>query len=103
VLAVVGIGGGSALLWDSVWGCRACQCNVACVQGLLCAYRVGIPLLGSPGVPLHPPIQCQQPHIPFEWGGGGLGSHARVLHIFHHHRSLEVEYNLKISQIQSIN
>ena len=103
LLAAVGIGGGSVLSWDSVWGCRARQCNMACVQGLLCAYQAGIPLLGSPGIPLHHPIQCQQPHIPFEWGGGGLGSCAHVLCIVHHCRSLEVEYNLKISQIQSIN
>jgi hypothetical protein len=33
------------------------------VRGLLCAYQAGISLPGSPGVPLHPPIQYQQPHI----------------------------------------
>ncbi|KAF8231112.1 hypothetical protein L208DRAFT_1399357 [Tricholoma matsutake] len=33
-------------------------------------YKAGTPLLGSPGIPLHPPSPCRQPHIPFEWGGG---------------------------------
>jgi hypothetical protein len=39
----------------------------------------GYPLQGSPGVPLRPPRPCRQPHIPFEWGGGGgfvyVGAH----------------------------
>ena len=38
--------------------------------GVLGAYRAGIPLLGSPSFPLHPPSLCQQPHILFEQGGG---------------------------------
>jgi hypothetical protein len=37
------------------------------------------PLQGSPGIPLCPPRPCRQPHIPFEWGGGGgfiyVGAH----------------------------
>jgi hypothetical protein len=39
----------------------------------------GYPLQGSPGVPLRPLRPCRQPHIPFEWGGGGgfvyVGAH----------------------------
>jgi hypothetical protein len=47
--------------------------------GLLGAYQ---PLPASPGVPLHTPSQCRQPHILFERGGGGLGSCGRVLCFF---------------------
>jgi hypothetical protein len=58
----------------SVW------CSVH-AQGLLDAYWAGIPLLGSPGIPLRSPSPCQQPHIPFEQGGGGLGGCAHQMTI----------------------
>jgi hypothetical protein len=76
---------------------------MACIWGLLGAYWVGIPLLGSLGIPLRPPSPCRQPHIPFEQGGGGFGGHGGVLRIFHLCRSSPVEYNLKINRIQLIN
>jgi hypothetical protein len=63
-------------------GVCAHQRDVACIWGLLGAYWMGIPLLGSPGIPLHPPSRCQQPHIPFERGGGGLGGCACALRVF---------------------
>ena len=54
----------------SDWGVCAHQHDVAHILGVLGAYRAGIPLLGSPSFPLHPPSLCQQPHILFEQGGG---------------------------------
>ena len=47
--------------------------DVAGLRGCGGAYLVGIPLQGSPGTPLHQHNPTKQPHIPFEWGGGGLG------------------------------
>ena len=94
VLAVVGMGGG---LVFSVLGGLSVLVTVACLWGSLGAYRVGIPLLGSPSIPLHPPSLCQQPHIPFEQGGelGGCGC---ALHVFCHCRLSLVEYNLTIKK-----
>jgi hypothetical protein len=62
VLAAVGMGGGSALSQDSVGGGFECVSDVPRVRG--CGVLTGIPLLGSPGVPLCPPNSCRQPHIP---------------------------------------
>ena len=41
-----------------------------CLWGSLGAYQAGIPLLGSPDIPLWAPSLFWQPHILFEWGGG---------------------------------
>jgi hypothetical protein len=79
-----------------------CQHDVAHVQGVLGAYRAGIPLLGSPSIPLRSPSPCQQPHIPFEWGGGGLGGHARALRVFRGCPSSPVKNYLKINKIQLV-
>ena len=94
----VGVVMGSS--FGRVW---VCQCEVVCVRGVLCAYWVGSPLLGSPGVPLRPLSLCKQPHIPFEWGGGGLVGCVRAFRVFCRRRSLLVEYNLKIKRIQLVN
>ena len=74
--------------------------DMARLWGSLGAYRVGIPLLGSPSVPLHPPSLCQQPHIPFE-RGGELGGCGHALRIFHCCRLSLVEYNLTIKKMIS--
>jgi len=79
------------------------QCDVVHIQGLLCAYQAGIPLLGSPSVSLRIPSPSQQPHIPFEWGRGGLGERGGALHVFHGRQSLPLVYNLKIDKIQLVN
>ena len=72
------------------------------LRGLLCVYQVGIPLLGSPGVSLHVPSPSQQPHILFEWGGGGLGECGGALCVLHGQQSLPLVYNLKIDKIQLV-
>jgi hypothetical protein len=71
--------------------------NMARLWGSLGAYQVGIPLLGSPGIPMRPPSLCRQPRIPFErgWGLGGCACASRV---FRRCRSSLVEYNLKIKK-----
>jgi hypothetical protein len=66
--------------------------DVARLWGSLGAYQAGIPLLGSPSIPLRPPSLCRQPHIPFEQGGG-LGGCGRGLRVFRCRLPL-VEYNL---------
>jgi hypothetical protein len=38
------------------------------------AYLAGIPLNGSPDIPLPTPVHYREPHIPFGRGGGGLWS-----------------------------
>jgi hypothetical protein len=83
-------------------GVCARQRDMAHVRGVLGAYRAGIPLLGSPGVPLSGPSPCRQPHIPFEWGGGGLGGRARALRIFRGCLSSPVKNYLKINKIQLV-
>jgi hypothetical protein len=74
--------------------------DVARLWGSLSAYRVGIPLLGSPGIPLRPPSLCRQPRIPFEQGGG-LGGCGRALRVFRRCRLSLVEYNLSIKEMIS--
>ena len=76
---------------------------MAHVRELLGAYWAGIPLLGSPGIPLCVPSLCRQPHIPFEWGGGGLGERGGALHVLHGWQSLPLVYNLKIDKTQLVN
>jgi hypothetical protein len=83
-------------------GVCAHQRDVAHIQGVLGAYQVGIPLLGSPGVPLCSPSPCRQPHIPFEWGGGGLGGRAHALRVFCGCPSSPVKNYLKINKIQLV-
>jgi hypothetical protein len=79
VLAAVGMGSGLVLSWFLYGGLRASVWRGAHARGLLGAYWAGIPLLGSPGVPLRSPRPFRQPRILFEQGGGGLGGYVRVL------------------------
>jgi hypothetical protein len=90
----------------AVWGCGAvpaCQCDVAHTRGLLGAYQASIPILGSLGIPQRPPGLRQQPHIPFEQGGGGFGGCGCVLCVLRCCWSSPVEYSLKIDKIQLVN
>jgi hypothetical protein len=70
--------------------------------GLLGAYRASIPLLGTLGIPQHPPSPRQQPHILFEQGGD-FGGHGCVLCVLCHCQLSPVEYSLKINRIQLVN
>jgi hypothetical protein len=69
-------------LWVGSWGCSRhcgplvlCQCDVARIWGLLDAHRAGIPLLGSPGIPLHSPDSLTS-YLNGEEGGLGGCAHA---------------------------
>jgi hypothetical protein len=89
-----------------MWGrgvIPACQYDMACTRGLLCAHWMSIPLLGSLGIPQHPPSMHRQPHIPFEQGEGGFGSRGCALCVLHRCRLSPVEYSLKIDRIQLVN
>jgi hypothetical protein len=47
-------------------------CNVACLWVCLDTYLAGTLLYRPPSSPLQPPSPSQDPHILFEWGGGGV-------------------------------
>jgi hypothetical protein len=56
-------------------------------------------VLGSAG---SIPVIWVSTHIPFEWGGVGLGGRGRALRVFGRRWSYVV-YNLKINRMQLVN
>jgi hypothetical protein len=92
-----------------LWGHSCChgalvlrQCDMARVWGLLDAHWAGIPLLGSPGVPLHSPDNLTS-HLNREEGGWVAVHMHSMFRVFCRRLSLPVVYNLKINIIQLVN
>jgi hypothetical protein len=78
------------------------QCDVARVWGLLDAHWAGIPLLGSPGVPLHSPDSLTSCLNGEEGGWVAVHVHS-MFRVFRRHLSLPVVYDLQINIIQLVN